>query len=205
MADDKKKFAKAYDTFYYIFITLAAVGFGFFGYLKLTDTDIYFYDRVINCYTLCFTAAFVFLALRILIVFRRSGNKVSYQLWLMIAAALISGACLINSLAEDFSRSKIMDIIEIDENTDIFLCETGDENTQIDIYRVKDRMARKIGEIDETYFSVKCIEQGMYSYEISDDGTFITIYCNYGVYGNGIYMIVPAYDTGTLSYTFQIE
>lgn len=206
MADDKKKFAKAYDAFYYIFITLAVIGFIYFGYMKVFDTEIYFYNRVINCYTLCFTAAFIFLALRILIVFRRSGNKVGYQLLLMIISCGISGVCLINSLAEDFSRSKIMDIIEINETTDVFLCENGDEtSTKIDIYRVRGRLAKKIGEIDETYFSVKCIEQDMYTYNISEDGSLLTVNCNYGVYGNGVYMIIPAYDTGTLTFTFEIN
>lgn len=207
MADDKKKSAKAakaYETFYYIFITLAVMGFGYFGYLKLTDTDIYFYDRVINCYTLCFAAAFVFLALRVLIVFRKI-NKVSYQLGLMMVACGISGVCLINSVAEDFSRSKVRDIIEINEATDVLLCEVGKENTRIDVYRVRGRLAKKIGEIDETYFSVKCLEQGMYSCDVSADGSVITVNCNYGVYGNGIYMIIPAYDTGTLSFNFEIN
>lgn len=208
MAEEKKKSdkaAKAYASFYYIFMTLAVMGFGYFGYLKLTDTDIYFYSRVINCYTLCFTAAFIFLALRIFIVFHKNGNKVSYQVWLLIISCMISCICLINSVAEDFSRSRITDTIEINEDTEVLLCETGDESTRIDIYRVKGGFVKKIGEIDETYFSVKCIEQDLYTCDVSEDGSLITINCNYGVYGNGIYMIAPAYDTGTLSYTFQIN
>ena len=42
MSEEKKKGSKSYETFYYIIMTLAVAGFGFFGYMKLTDTEFTF-------------------------------------------------------------------------------------------------------------------------------------------------------------------
>ncbi len=207
MSEEKKKGSKSYETFYYIIMTLAVAGFGFFGYMKLTDTEIYVFDRIIGCYTICFTAALIFLAVRIFTLFKKNGKKLSYQFWLMAVAGGITAACVINSIAEDFGKSKVKGILEINETTKVFLCESTQKNghTQIDVYRVKGRLARKLGEIDETLFSVRCIEQDMYSYAVSGDESLLTVNCQYGVYGNGMYMLSPTYDTGTLSYTFKLD
>lgn len=207
MADEKKKGAKAYEFFYYTLMTLAVAAFGFFGYMKLTDTEIYVFDCIIGCYTICFTAALVFLVVRILTLLRKNGKQLSYQFWLMAAACGITAACFVNSIAEDIGKSKVKGVLEINETMNVFLCESTQKSghTQIDVYRVKGRLACKLGEIDETLFSVKCIEQDMYSYAVSGDESLLTVSCQYGVYGNGMYMLSSTYDTGTLSYTFKLD
>lgn len=208
MADEaKEKGAKAYEAFYYIVMTLAVIGFGFFGYMKLTDTELYIFDHIIGCYTICFTAALVFIAVRWLTLFRKNGKKFNYQLWLMTAACAVAAACFINSVCEDFGKSKVREVVKINATTDVFLCEPTekDGSTRIDIYRIGGRLVRKLGEIDEKLFSVKCIQDGLYTCTVSDDGSMITVNCEYGVFGDGIHMLNPAYDTGNLSYTFKIE
>lgn len=206
MADGEKKGGKAIAVIYYIAVTLAAAAFGFFGYMKLTDTELYLFNSVIGCYTICFGAVLGFTVIRFLTLLKKNGNKFNYPIALMLSAAGIAGACFVNSLAEDIGRSKVKDILEMDETTKIFLCEVSDKEDRsvIDVYRVRDRFVHKIGTIDERLFSVKCIEGDLYSYSFSEDKSLVTIQCQYGVYGDGLYMLNPSFDTGVLNYTFKI-
>lgn len=205
MADDKKKL-KANDVFYYIGITLAALAFCVFGYMKLADMEIFVFDRIIGCYTICFTAVTAFMLVRIFTMYSKT-KKIDYQTWLMIVACVVSGACLINSVAEDFGKSKVKDGIKINEATMVYICESTQKNghTKIDVYRVRDRMAKKLGEIDEKPFSVKCVADKKYTYDISENGDIITIHCNYGSYNDERVMLKPGYDQGVLSYPFALD
>ncbi len=206
MADDKKKGAKAYETFYYIAMTLAVAAFAFFGYMKLSDTEIFIFDRLIGCYTICFTVVLVFTVIRIITMYRKK-NKIDYQTGLMIASGVVAATCFINSFAEDCAKSKTKEIVEINETTNVFLCERIEDNghTKIDVYRVRDRMAKKIGEIDEKPFSTRCVSEGTFKCETSDNGDIITITCNYGEYYDERVMLKPEYDKGYLTYSFALN
>lgn len=206
MADDKKKGLKAADIFYYIGITLAAIAFCFFGFMKLADIEIFVFNRIIGCYTICFTAVTAFMLVRIFTMYSKT-KKIDYQTWLMIAACVVSGACLINSIAEDSNKSKVRAEIEVNAATKVFLCESTEKNghTKIGVYRVRDRMAKKLGEIDEKPFSVRCVADKKYTYDISENGDIITVHCNYGSYNDERVALKPGYDQGVLSYPFALD
>ncbi|MBR6580046.1 MAG: hypothetical protein IKK66_01980 [Ruminococcus sp.] len=206
MADDKKKGAKAYETFYYIAMTIAVAAFAFFGYMKLSDTEIFIFDRLIGCYTICFTVVLVFTVIRIITMYRKK-NKIDYQTGLMIASGVVAATCFINSFAEDCAKSKTKDVLVVNEATNVFLCERIEDNghTKIDVYRVRDRMAKKIGEIDERPFSTRCVAEDTYEYVVSDNGDIITITCEYGKYYDEKVALKPEYDKGYLTFSFALD
>ena len=206
MADDKKKGTKTYEVFYYIFITLAAMAFCFFGYMKLTDTEIFIFNRIIGCYSICFTAVTTFLLIRIFTIYKKT-KKINYQLGLMILAGLVSVICLVNSVAEDCGKSKIKDEVEVNAAVKVYLCESTQKNghTKIEVYRVRDRLAKKLGEIDEKPFAVRCVADQAYKCIVSDNQDIITINCNYGEYYDERVELKKEYDKGYLSYSFALD
>lgn len=197
---------KKSNALYYISITLAAFAFCFFGYMKLFDVEIFIFNRIIGCYTICFTAITAFLLIRIYAIYKTT-KKVNYQLWLMILSASVSGICLINSVAEDFGKSKTKIEIIVNEATNVYLCERNisDEHTKIEVYRVRDRLAKKLGEIDETPFAVRCIAGNKCKWDISEDGVTLNVHCEYGTYSDETVNLKPELDDGTLSYSFTIN
>lgn len=209
MAEEKKKkdYSKLLNLLYCIGMTLAVAGIVFFGYLKLTDTELFIFNRVISCYTVCFAAVMAVLVCRFIYVFIKNGRKFSYQIALQAVAAAIVSVCAVNSTAEDISKSKVNDLVKLNESTSVILCEADGKtgHTRIDVYRRRGRFAKKIGEIDEMLFSVKCIESGAYNCYASDDGDKVIVECSYGTYGDGVYMLVPEYDSGVLTYTFELN
>ena len=204
MAGENK--SKASNTLYYISITLAALAFCFFGYMKLFDVEVFFLNRIFGCYTICFTAVTAFLFIRIYAIYKVT-KKITYQLWLMIAAAAVSGSCLINSIAEDSGKSKTKIEIIVNDATNVYLCERkiSDEHTKIEVYRVRDRLAEKIGEIDEKPFSVRCVADNRCKWDISEDDKTITVHCEYGEYRDEMVNLKPELNDGTLSYSFTIN
>ena len=145
-------------------------------------------------------------------VFVRTGKKMNYRLFLDISAVVITLFCLINSLATDMKASAAKDILRLGDKSSVMLCESvlTDDNdavteVRIDVYAMNGRLCRKIGEIDETLFSVRCVETDSYRYYISEDGRQLTLECLYGTYGSGTYTLTPQADTGTLTYVFEIK
>lgn len=205
MGDEKKK-SKGYDIAYYTLMTAAIIAFAFFGYMKLADVEIVLFNRIIGCYTICFTVVLVFLIIRIFALYDKI-KKIDYQMGLMISAGIIALLCFINSIAEDFGKSKTKDIITVNETTDVYLCECMEDNghTKIDVYRVRDRLAKKIGEIDERPFAYRCVADDSYSYSIGENGDIIDITCNYGQYIDERTVLKSGYDSGYLTYSFALD
>ncbi|MDE6774720.1 MAG: hypothetical protein K2J37_00195 [Ruminococcus sp.] len=213
MAEEKKKeekkkidYSKLLNSLYYIGITLGAAGIAFFGYLKLTDTELFIFSRIISCYTVCLAVVTVVLAYRFIRVFIENEKKFNYMIALQAVVASVALACAVNSMAEDINKSKVNDVVKINERTSIILCEVENKSghTQIDVYCKRGRFAKKTGEIDEMMFSVKCIESGAYNCYSSDDGNTAVVECFYGIYGNGS-ILIPEYDTGMLTYVFDLN
>lgn len=209
MAGEKKKkdYSKLLNSLYFIGMTFAVAGIVFFGYLKLTDTELFIFSRVISCYTVCFAAVMAILVCRFIYVFVKNGRKFSYQIALQAVVAAVATLCSVNSTAEDINKSKVNNVVKINESTNVILCEvdckTG--HTRIDVYRERGRFAKKIGEIDEMPFSVKCIESGAYNCYASDGGDKVFVECSYGTYDNSEHMLVPEYDNGVLTYKFDLN
>lgn len=185
-------------------MTLAVIAFGFFGYMKLADIELVVLGRLIGCYTICFIVVLGFLIVRIFALYDKL-KKFDYQMGLMVAAAVIGLLCFVNSFAEDMGKSKTKEIVTVNETTEVYLCERMEKNghTKIDVYRVRDYQAKKIGEIDERPFSARCVSEKAFSHTISENGDIISITCNYGTYTDE--KTVLKSDVGYLTYSFALD
>lgn len=218
MAEDKKsaKFANAVP---YLVKILIAAAVAFFGWLKLADRYIYIFDTVFKCYTFAFFSAFTILLVYLLNYMKKNNGNFNFNSGVITAILCVLLVCLVNSGAEDIKNSKVKDVLPIgavtEENTDVpavVLCEVtqfnkmlNDYSTYIDVYRVKGRLARKLGVIDEVYFSVECVKDGLYDYFINYERNTVTIECSYGSFGDGIIEMNPAYETGKIQYVFKLD
>ena len=73
------------------------------------------------------------------------------------------------------------------------------------MYKITGIFAKKLGEIDETYYSIKALEEGKLVCTYSDDASVLMIECGYGTFGNDRVQLTPEYDTGTLKYEFKLK
>ena len=87
----------------------------------------------------------------------------------------------------------------------ITIGETRFEHTYMDVYHINGFAAKKLGEIDETYFSNKCLSQDKYTYEYDEASKKLTIICEYGTYGNEVVRLKEEYDTGFWEKEFTLE
>lgn len=218
MADDKKS-VKFGNTVPYLIRILIAVIVAFFGWLKLADRCIYIFDTVFQCYTFAFFSAFAILLVYLLNYLKKNNGNFSFHSGFITAILCVLLVCMINSGAEDIKNSKVKDVLPIGSATEqipdvpsVVLCEItkfnnmmNADSTYIDVYRVNGRIAKKLGTIDEVYFSVECIKDGLYTYFINHERNTITIECSYGFFGDGIIEINPAYETGKIQYIFKLD
>lgn len=217
MADAKKSFdwSEAASNSGYIIIVIALA---FFCWLKLSDKYLYIFGNIVSCYTFAFITAFIILLRIVIKLIKKNNGNFDFMSGLLTAALFITFVCSINSAAGDAKNSKVKDVLKISEETQensgvsVVLCEVTEFNntinadsTFINVYRVSGGIAKKIGVIDEMYFSVECIKEDMYTYFINADKSTITIECSYGFFGDGIIMMNPAYETGKIRYVFKLE
>lgn len=71
------------------------------------------------------------------------------------------------------------------------------ELTYLDVYRLKGFKAVKIGNINETRFSNKCLAQDKYTLDYNEETKTVTVACEYGGYGDRS-------DTEVLTYDFYL-
>lgn len=83
--------------------------------------------------------------------------------------------------------------------------ETKFEFTYMDVYQIKGIAVKKLGRIDETYFSNKCLSQDKYTYEYDGTSKKLTIICEYGTYGDGFVRLKEEYDTGFWEEEFTLQ
>ncbi|MCM1133368.1 MAG: hypothetical protein NC340_07840 [Ruminococcus flavefaciens] len=190
-----------------------------FGWLKLSGRCIFIFGTLISGYTFAFVSAFAVLLAYLLSYMKKNNGNFDFTSGFYIAVLSVILICMVNSFAEDRNNSKVKDVLPIavatEEDSDVpsvMLCEVTKYNnivngnsTYIDVYRVNGRIAKKLGVIDEVYFSVECIKNDMYTYFINYEKNTITIECSYGTFGDGIVMMNPAYDTGKIQYIFKLD
>lgn len=218
MADDKKS-VKFNDAVPYLARILIVTIAAFFGWLKLAGRCIYIFNTIFQCYTFAFVSAFAILLAYLLNYLKKNNGNFNFNSGFITAVLCILLICAINSTAEDIKNSKVKDVLPIGSATEeipdvpsVVLCEItkfnnmmNADSTYIDVYHVNGRIAKKLGTIDEVYFSVECIKDGLYTYFINQEKNTITIECSYGFFGDGIVEINPAYETGKIQYVFKLD
>lgn len=210
MTDEKK--LVGLNNFLHCVSVITIVGvLAVFGCLKLSDSSIYVFGIIIDCYTFGFISAFIILSAKLVFHLKKDEWKFHFNSEMLAGALGIVLVCMINGIAEDAKASKVKDILPVDERTKIVLCEVTEHNNMIDddssyinVFKVNNNIARKLGIIDEVYFSVKCVEEDMYIYFFDAESETVTIECSYGCFGDGIVMMNPDCETGKIQYVFKL-
>ena len=86
-----------------------------------------------------------------------------------------------------------------------YIAGTEIELTYMDVYQISGIAAKKLGKIDESYFSNKCLSQDKYTYEYDEASKKLTIICEYGTYGDSFVSLKEEYDTGFWEEEFILE
>lgn len=108
-------------------------------------------------------------------------------------------------------RQIASDKISLSDGNEIFLAENETKEDsevkkrEIYVYSLNGCFVKKIGNINELYFSNKCIQQDKYSYKYGESTGKLVITCEYGSFGNDIVSLKEEYDDGFLDYEFTIE
>ncbi|MDE5937330.1 MAG: hypothetical protein K2G83_08000 [Ruminococcus sp.] len=208
---DEKKLVRLNNFMHCVSVTAIVGVLAVFGCLKLSDSSLYIFDIIIDCYTFGFISAFIILSIKLVLHLKKDEWEFHFNSEMLAGALGIVLVCMINGIAEDAKASKVKDILPIDKRIKIVLCEVTEHNNMIDadssyinVFKVNNNIARKLGVIDEVYFSVKCVEEDMYTYFFDAESGTVTIECSYGWFGDGTVMMNPDYETGKIRYVFKL-
>ena len=212
MADKEKMKVKFSAMMYYLVLIVALVGFIFFMYLMLTGGSLFLFGYVFGCYSVLFTVMTFVLMVCSCALLKANGGKLNMKNCISSAAMVISLVCLIYSGIVDIRHSKTADMLILRDGRSAILTEYTEKNgkasneyTYIDVYLLHGRMADRLGRIDETYFSNRCVEADRYAYSLGDDNNTLVVECEYGSFGNGTVCLEPSYGLPSMKYEFKLK
>lgn len=138
-----------------------------------------------------------------------NGTVVSCLTVMLIISVLGAGSIIYSgvkdppyTVAETFSDGTV---ILLCERNDHIAGEPQSKLTYLDVYRLKGFKAVKIGKIDETRFSNRCLAEDKYTLDYNEKTKALTVACEYGDYSHGFINLKEEFDTGTLTYEFIIS
>ena len=196
-----------------VMVAIELILLGFFSYLKAVDSDMFLFGRA-------FDKSFLNTAFYIPAMFcninlwlsRSPGRQRTGWIIFCIIFIVVCTVFLIHLICNDIKNTADTEAITLSDGTEILLSErithstiSGRELTYMDVYQINGFAAKKAGEIDETYFSNKCLSQDKYTYEYDEAGKKLTIICEYGTYGDGTVRLKEEYDTGFWEKEFTLE
>lgn len=199
----------------WLFIIAIAALLGFYIYLYKTESDLFLFGHIWDKQFLnVFYLALIFIGYLIMWIGQpKSGKrKVCMILCLVMIAFYIWG--IPYSIYRDVKNTVDMERIVLSDGNEVLFTETIShvriieetfEHTYINVYQMNGIIVKKIGEINESYFSNKCLLQDKYSYEYDEADRKLTVLCEYGTYGNSVVTLKEEYDTGIWSEEFVLE
>ncbi|MBQ1463866.1 MAG: hypothetical protein IIZ18_03560 [Ruminococcus sp.] len=143
---------------------------------------------------------------------RKDGTVKKAPFVVAVILMVLTAFPFISGLVSDLKETSVSENTVIDADTDALLTEVTSHDkasskdlTHINVYKITGIFAKKLGEIDETYYSVKSLEEGKLVCTYSDDASVLMVECGYGTFGNERVQLTPEYDTGTLKYEFKLK
>ena len=211
--DTKKKIKIGiFDIF--VFVILAII-LGFLIYLEAVDRELFLFGYVWYPNYIGFFSEVLMFAWLLWAWIGAPKSKKRRNVIIVCAVILVLEAGLIvwsayDNINEKTDRERIVlsdgKEIMLSERIDYLkLSESKFELTYMDVYQINGIAAKKLGTIDETYFSNKCLSQDKYTYEYDEAGKKLTVICEYGTYGDSVVRLKEEYDTGFLSKEFTLE
>ena len=208
---------KIYSAVYLIGLILSLVFLFMTAFFKGKNLNLYICGKVFHPYLLqhlgilfWFTANFM----NMCEIKHKKSEKVPKGIaFLVIGMVTLCLWGITDSTIDGLKDSETQNIITLSDGKEITMNEVTDYSSlnkdwelhYIYVYRTKGIIAEKIGEIDETYFSNRCIADGKYTYEYNESTKVLKIVCEYGKYGNDTVKLKPEYDTGYMDFEFQLE
>lgn len=198
-----------------VVIGFVAVILGFFIYLKIAGGELFLFGYVWH-YTDIGNFLNALLCVWIFIPWIGQPKSAKRRNILILCAVLFVLEIGLISWAvyEDIKYTADMEQITLSDGNKIFLKERTTyskfderkyEYTYLDVYQINGITSKKLGRIDETYFSNKCLSQDKYAYEYDEAGKKLTVICEYGTYGDSVVRLKEEYDTGFWSEEFILE
>lgn len=192
-----------------VIVILAAI-LGFLIYLKAVDRELFLFGYVWYPNYIGF-----FLEVLLLAWIGAPKSKKRRNVIIVCAVMLVLEAGLIVwAVYDNIKNTADTEQITLSDRNKILLNESttygkiGEkkfEYTYMDVYQINGIAAKKLGRIDETYFSNKCLSQDKYSYEYDEQSKMLTVVCEYETYGDGTVRLKEEYDTGFWSGEFTLE
>lgn len=198
-----------------VVIGFAAVILVVFIYLKIAGGELFLFGYVWH-YTDIGNFLNAFVCVWIFISWAGQPKSAKRRNIMILGAALFVLEIVLISWAvyEDIKNTADMERITLSDGNKILLDERITyikfdekkfEYTYMDVYQINGITAKKLGEINESYFSNKCLSQDKYSYEYDEQSKKLTIICEYGTYGDSVVHLKEEYDTGFWSEEFTLE
>lgn len=197
-----------------VFVILVII-LGFFIYLVRTDSELFLFGYVwkindIGNFFNILSAAAIFMAWKSKPQSKRRRNIMILAVVLLALEAGLLAWSAYDNINEKADRERLV----LSDGNEILLSErishykigkTKFENTYMDVYQTNGLAAKKVGEINESYFSNKCLLQDKYTYEYDEASKKLTIICEYGTYGDSVVRLKEEYDTGFWEEEFTLE
>lgn len=198
----------------YVIVIIAFLGLGW--YLKHMEADLFLFGYIWNRQFLSWFTI-VILYIGFLYMWKGQPNSRRRKICMILALVMIVlgvGAISYDVFYRNVKNTAAAEQIVLPDGKEVLFMETLDhvriiektfENTYFNVYQKNGIIVRKVGEIDESYFSNKCLSQDTYSYEYDEADRKLTVVCEYGTYGDSVVSLKEEYDTGTLKYEFVLE
>ena len=197
----------------YVIVIIALLGLGW--YLNHMESDLflfgYIWDRQ---YLREFTIPVLYIGFLFMWKGRPKSRKRKIYMILALVVIILYVGSIPYFVYRDMKNTVEVEQIVLPDGKEVLFTETLShvriiektfENTYFNIYQKNGIIIRKVGEIDESYFSNKCLSQDTYSYEYDEADRKLTVVCEYGTYGDSVVSLKEEYDTGILSWEFVLE
>lgn len=196
-----------------IVLVISVIILGFFIYLVRTDSELYLFGYMwkVN-YIVIFLQAVTFASYFISWTGQPKSKKRTKAMISFAVIFVLEAGLLVWSAYDNINEKADKERIVLSDGKEVMLSERIDyiagtkiELTYMDVYQINGIAAKKLGKIDESYFSNKCLLQDKYTYEYDEAGKKLTIICEYGTYGDGTVRLKEEYDTGFWEKEFILE
>lgn len=184
-------------------------------YLTINDGTLYIFDRFFNPNIFLFLV-FMLISGENMYLYIRSPQEEKKEKKPVAGTAvmLIISVLGIGSIIYFGVKDPPYTVAEtLPDGTVILLAERNDHSagepqsklTYLDVYRLKGFKAVKIGNIDETRFSNRCLAEDKYTLDYNEETRVLTVACEYGDYSHGFINPKEELDTGVMTYKFIIS
>ncbi len=197
----------------YVIVIIALLGLGW--YLKHMESDLFLFGYIWDRQYLSeFTIAVLYIGFFVMWKGQPKSRKRNICMILALVMIVLGVGSISYEVYRDVKNTVEVEQIVLPDGKEILFTETLShvrilektfENTYFNVYLKNGIIVRKVGEIDESYFSNKCLSQDTYSYEYDKADRKLTVVCEYGTYGDSVVSLKEEYDTGTLSWEFILE